>query len=265
LEWYSAETGGLHSTSGYVAHFGINSSDLITVYANDVARLSGWEQRIWAAYNVPPEGKVSSELLAAQVRTEPASTQAAEYVFVKSMQKLEGGFFHGFGISLFTHDIEETVPGKLIEQLLHRLQHEMEHDVRVQQTIEKLQVYCRRKSEVGPVGLEAKLTAADREYEILGAIERKEQFAKLLERWSLYGSAQEIFAYLLARAEHEFTMSVNPHLGIADPVAINQVITQRIVEPTIADCGVGEFCFDHRSAMGMVYWLAEQCFVRWHK
>lgn len=33
LEWYTAETGCIHSTSGYHTHFGINSADLITVYA----------------------------------------------------------------------------------------------------------------------------------------------------------------------------------------------------------------------------------------
>ena len=66
LEWYTAETGGIHSTSGYRTHFGLNSSDQITVYAFDVARLASWEQHIWAAHNVAPEGKVSNELLAAQ-------------------------------------------------------------------------------------------------------------------------------------------------------------------------------------------------------
>jgi hypothetical protein len=36
LEWYTAETGGIRSTSGHVTHFGLNSSDLVTVYAYDV-------------------------------------------------------------------------------------------------------------------------------------------------------------------------------------------------------------------------------------
>ena len=44
LAWYTAETGAINSTSGYKTHFGINSSDLITVYAYDIARLAPWEQ-----------------------------------------------------------------------------------------------------------------------------------------------------------------------------------------------------------------------------
>jgi hypothetical protein len=108
LEWYTAETGGIRSTSGYVTHFGINSSDLITVYAYDVARLAAWEQHIWAAHNVVPDGKVSNELLAAQVRAQPASTHAVEELLFKSMRMLEVGFRQGFNITLFTHDIDDA-------------------------------------------------------------------------------------------------------------------------------------------------------------
>lgn len=108
IEWYTAETGGIHSTSGYKIHFGINSSDLITVYAYDVARLPSWEQHIWAAHNVVPDGKVSSELLAAQVRVQPASTHSVEDLLFKSMRMLEAGFHRKFGVSIFTHDIDDA-------------------------------------------------------------------------------------------------------------------------------------------------------------
>jgi hypothetical protein len=108
LEWYTAETGGIHSTSGNRTHFGINSSDLITVYAYDVARLASWEQHIWAAHNVVPDGKVSNELLAAQVRAQPASTNAVEDLLFKSMRMLEAGFRQEFSISLFKHDIDDV-------------------------------------------------------------------------------------------------------------------------------------------------------------
>lgn len=107
LEWYTAETGGIQSTSGYNTHFGINSSDLVTAYAYDVARLAAWEQHIWAAHNVAPDGKVSNELLASQVRAQPASTQAVEVTLFESMRMLEEGFRQWFNTTLFTHDIDE--------------------------------------------------------------------------------------------------------------------------------------------------------------
>lgn len=108
IEWFTAETGGIRSTSGYRAHFGLNGADLVTVYAHDIARLNGWEQRIWAASNVVPEGKVSAELLAAQVRTMPASTIAPEVLLLRFMRMLEAGFKSGkYGISLFNHDVDD--------------------------------------------------------------------------------------------------------------------------------------------------------------
>ena len=120
LEWYTAETGGIRSTSGYVTHFGINSSDLITVYAFDVARLAAWEQHVWAAHNVVPDGKVSNELLAAQVRARPASTSAVEELLFQSMRMLEAGFRSEFGISLFTHDIDDAALTQQVSRFASR-------------------------------------------------------------------------------------------------------------------------------------------------
>lgn len=108
LQWYTAKTGSIHSTSGYKTHFGINSSELITIYAYDVAHLAPWEQHIWAAHNVAPDGKVSTELLAAQVKAQPASTHAVEELLFKSMRLLESGFRHEFNVALYSHDIDDA-------------------------------------------------------------------------------------------------------------------------------------------------------------
>jgi hypothetical protein len=78
LGWYTRDTGGVECSPGYSVHFGINRLGLVNVYAKDIALLPDWQQRIWAGYNVPPDGKVSEELLASQMRVEPANTQAPE-------------------------------------------------------------------------------------------------------------------------------------------------------------------------------------------
>lgn len=108
LEWYTAETGGIKSTSGYSTHFGINASELITVYAYDIAKLPGWEQFLWAASNVAPEGKVSAELLASQVKAQPADTNAVEDMLFGCMRLLEADFRKTFGVSLFSHEIDDA-------------------------------------------------------------------------------------------------------------------------------------------------------------
>lgn len=120
LEWYTAETGGIHSTSGYSTHFGINSSELITVYAYDVARLSPWEQHIWAAHNVVPDGKVSSELLSAQVKAQVADTHAVEELLFKSMRMLGAGFQREYGAPLFTHDIDDAASMQSVSRFASR-------------------------------------------------------------------------------------------------------------------------------------------------
>ena len=116
LKWYTAETGAIQSTSGYSVHFGINSVDFITVYAYDIARLPSWEQHIWAAQNVVPEGKVSKELLDSQVKALPADTYAVEELLFKVMEMLEGEFRKEFNVSLFSHDIEHIEALKKISR-----------------------------------------------------------------------------------------------------------------------------------------------------
>jgi hypothetical protein len=153
----------------------------------------------------------------------------------------------------------------LIEQLMHRLADEIKNDQRVRDMVENLQRFYNRKSVDGIDGLEAKLTAGSRSHELLDALEQKERFSKLLEKWSLYASAQQIFAYLLAKAEHEFRFMVLPQITILNEVCINQLVSERIIYPLVDEVGDGVFNVDPGIVMGMIYWLAEQCFVRWHK
>lgn len=116
LKWYTAETGAIRSTSGYATHFGINSADLLTVYAYDIARLAAWEQQLWAAHNVAPEGKVSGELISAQVKTQVASTHAVEELFFVSMRMLERGFRRHLEADLFSHDIDDELAMQVISR-----------------------------------------------------------------------------------------------------------------------------------------------------
>jgi hypothetical protein len=108
LKWYTAETGAITSTSGCSTHFGINASELITVYAYDIAKLPAWEQFLWAANNVAPEGKVSAELLASQVKAQPSKTHAVEEVLFGCMRLMEAEFRKNFGVSMFSHEIDDS-------------------------------------------------------------------------------------------------------------------------------------------------------------
>ena len=118
LTWYTQETGAIVSTSGYRTHFGLNAADLITVYAYDVAKLPTWEQHVWASHNVAPNGKVSLELLNAQVETQPASTQAFEVLLFRTMGLLERSFKDKYGFALFTHEVNEQEAMQVISRFV---------------------------------------------------------------------------------------------------------------------------------------------------
>lgn len=163
-----------------------------------------------------------------------------------------------------TNNYNADRPPTVVEQLLVRLQHELDNNIRTSEVLSRLQRYHGGIVVDDVRGLAAKLERAGRGKELTSALERKEMFAKLLEAWSWYASAQEIFAYLLAKAEHFFSSEILPEIGTLAEVEVNRRMNVLIVNPTVEECGATVFQVDHLTAMGMIYWLAEQCFVRWH-
>lgn len=110
LRWYTRETGGVWCSPGYDVHFGVNSSGLVNVYAYDIAHLPHWQQQIWAGFNVAPDGGVSSELLSAQMRGEPAETQPPEVSLLEAMERLDGTILAVTGDALFqSHDTTDQI------------------------------------------------------------------------------------------------------------------------------------------------------------
>lgn len=81
LNWYTKDTGIISCAPACGVHFGVNDLGLINVFAKDVGSLPLWQQQIWVGHNVSPEGGISKELHASQVRGEPASTNAPEAFF----------------------------------------------------------------------------------------------------------------------------------------------------------------------------------------
>jgi hypothetical protein len=101
LRWYTRDTGGVRSSPGSYKHFGVNPLGLVNVFAKDIGHLAEWEQKIWAGFNVGPEGGVSDELLAAQAEGRPAETQAPEALLPKALTLLNEAAMARFGLRLF--------------------------------------------------------------------------------------------------------------------------------------------------------------------
>lgn len=148
---------------------------------------------------------------------------------------------------------------------MEKLAHEISSSEETRQQIDTLQLYFERRSHDGVDGLEAKLERSGRSDVKMDAFAKKELFVKLLNRYSLYASAQEIFAFMLARADSRFRTGVLPHVGDMSIAEVDVLVMTNIVEPIVEEVGCGPFNVNDAIVSGMVYWLAEQCFVRWHK
>jgi hypothetical protein len=101
LRWNTRHTGGVRSSPGSYLDFGVNALGLVNVFAKDIGDLSEWEQKIWAGFNVGPEGGVSEELLAAQAEGRPAETQAPEALLPQAFVLLNDATAAEFGFRLF--------------------------------------------------------------------------------------------------------------------------------------------------------------------
>lgn len=152
-----------------------------------------------------------------------------------------------------------------IEKLLEKLQQQYDGDEKTQSVIDELARYHSRRASDGISGLENKLKAANKSDSYDDAIEKKEMFAKLLQKWSLYSSAQLIFAHILAKTEIEFTQIIYPQIAQKSEAEINALVIERIINPIVYECGDELLAVNHNLVQGMIYWLAEQCFIKWHQ
>lgn len=131
--------------------------------------------------------------------------------------------------------------------------------------IDTLQMYREKYSHDGISGLENKLKHAGKtDDDVNHALKKKELFTRMLAKYSMFESAQEIFAYLLSKLEHDFRTYVLPNLKDMAPAEIDQIFDQYLVAPCANEIKSGVFCLNSAIAAGMVYWLAEQCYIRWH-
>ena len=78
VKWITQETGLIGFDGGSGIHFGVNRLGLVNVFAKDIAEMVWWQQEIWKAHNVTPDGGVCMELTDAQQRCDPARTHAPE-------------------------------------------------------------------------------------------------------------------------------------------------------------------------------------------
>jgi hypothetical protein len=114
LFWYSENTGVVGTSELHKVHFGMNELGIINVFAKDIGNLPEHQQRIWAAFNITPDGKVSKELLDSQMKSTPAKTLAPETKFMEGLKFSDQQFTITFNKNLFKeHVITEEIMEKI--------------------------------------------------------------------------------------------------------------------------------------------------------
>lgn len=163
--------------------------------------------------------------------------------------------------------VDAEVGQAKLEALVIELQKAIEEDDTIGHMVRSLEYFHRKRdAKDGIIGLEAKLIAGKRDWYMDDAIDQKLEFERLLEEWSYYGSAQEILALLLAKVQRNFKLLAVPYLNDVEPHLLDKMVDQQVLEPIIAECAlIPQFEINLTTALGMLYWLAEQCLVRWHK
>ena len=111
LDWYTKDTGKLSCSPSWNIHFGVNEMGLITVYAKDIGKLPSWQQQIWSAHNIAPEGGISRELHASQVKADPAHTHAPERFLKRVINEINEASEKQFNTNFFRghHSVDEII------------------------------------------------------------------------------------------------------------------------------------------------------------
>lgn len=86
LKWYTEFTGEVGPCKNQTLHFGTNKLGLVNVLGYKMAELPEWVQRMWVAYNIPPEGGLSEELHQSQNLGKPAESAGAEAILFQNLR-----------------------------------------------------------------------------------------------------------------------------------------------------------------------------------
>lgn len=152
---------------------------------------------------------------------------------------------------------------KLLQKLATQMAGQTHHDG----FIAELELYVNNRSSQTVVGLEDKLKQVGRHLEYGDALLKKEAFSKMLLKLQHWEAAQQLFAYFLSMIEVAFKRKIIPHCSSLSQAEIEDVIGEHIVDKIKHEIGSGheEFIISDLHIQGMIFWLADKCYVRWHQ
>ncbi len=97
-------------------------------------------------------------------------------------------------------------------------------------------------------------------------MKKKEFFVKLLFKFQEFSSAQELFGYFLGHMYDVFDEKICPFVDTMTYQEVQDIVEKDIIDKLLIDIGSGssQMLVNKTHLRGMIYWLADKCFVRWH-
>ncbi|MGO4355085.1 ABC-three component system protein [Rhizobium sp. RAF36] len=153
-----------------------------------------------------------------------------------------------------------------VNRLLKLLSDQISKDESMVGFVDDLQFFIDNRDGEAVVGLKDKLEVCGRGAAFNDAKKKKELFAKLLMRFERFSSAQQLFAYIMAAIHETFDTKIIPSTSSLTAVEIDAMIESEIVDKVMAEIGEGSdhMTLNRTHIKGMIYWLADKCYVRWH-
>lgn len=156
-----------------------------------------------------------------------------------------------------------------IVPLLQRLSSEINQEQKqnMELFLGDLYLYVQKRDQEDDDDLETKLRSANRTAEFTNAERSLEAFNMLLEEYQYFPSGQKLFGYFLGRIHDVFCFQILNRIASLNDADIDTIIQREIIDKTISDMGEGfeHFVLTHKHVRGMIYYLADRCYVRWDK
>lgn len=156
--------------------------------------------------------------------------------------------------------------GKSQLQILYdRLEEEKKSTTGIAEMIEELQHFKSYAKDEEVIGLEKKLENGNRLKYLNFAEKSKEKFSKKLLKNEHSETAQEIYAFLLAKVYRRFEDHIYPRLseGHSEDF-MNQLVDEFIINPMEDLLGENLLRLYEDEISGMIYFLMGNCHIKWN-
>lgn len=183
-----------------------------------------------------------------------------------------GGHIAAHDVVVVSGDLNVTkisapTPESKLGQLYRRLKAEAGDDQQLSEFIGNLEIFTRVVEHEEVIGLDGKLSAADRIDQLDMAMAMKEHIYAQLRVNMFSETFQTIYAIIMAKIWEEFTTHVRPAIqGGATKTDVDILINKHVVRSIAEEL---DACTDYdgvatSDVRGMLYFLTGNCHLLWH-